>query len=425
VSGATRTDRTPRRFQVDEDLLALAPAALERAFGPSVFFWDDQGDEPDEFDRVGSVAVVSIDGPLTQRGGWWWDGYESIQRRLAAALADPKTTSVLLRINSPGGVCAGCFEAARSMRAAVDASGKPCVAYADEAAYSAAYALASVADQIVLPPSGGVGSVGVIATYYDRTQMNAELGVNVQVLKSGAQKADGHPDVKLTNPVLERLQARVDQLAGMFAALVGERRSMTVDTVAALEAACLYGPDAVAKGLADQVGNLQDALALAASLAETNQRNATMKQMFAALGLPEDATETQAVAKITSLSERAARADELSRENAALGKAADESKKKVLIEQARRAGKLTPAIEAKESWQRIAAGPVDALSGALDVMEPQIPAAVTQSKESPLQEGGAVTLTAEERRTAKSLRLTEAEMLETKKRRLAAQKENG
>ena len=180
-----------RAFRPAESVLAMEASALPRMWSP----WSDEDDEEDEFLRFGDVAVVCIDGPLSQRGGWFFDGYESVADRISCALECDEIKAVVLKINSPGGVVAGCFETVKALRAGKT---KPVYAYADECAASAAYALACVADQIWLPASGMVGSVGVIGVVEDYTEAMAMHGVRVAVLTTGARKADGNPAVALT-----------------------------------------------------------------------------------------------------------------------------------------------------------------------------------------------------------------------------------
>lgn len=302
----TKPDHTQRAFAL-EDVMLLDPRALARGFSP--LHGEDEEDCDDGVDMRDGVAVVSIDGPLSQRGGWWWDGYESIEQRLQRALAS-SATSVLLKINSPGGVVAGCFEAARRMREACVASGKPVFAYVDEMACSAAYALACVADEIVLPPSGTVGSIGVIATACDRTKANEINGINVQLVTSGERKADLHPDAPLSEDALAALNARVMHLAGLFTAWVAVRRGTTADAIAAQQAAVFDGANAVTAGLANRVGSLQDALSLArASSARTAPtptsggvspapRGTMNPELLALLGLPATASEQDAASAI-------------------------------------------------------------------------------------------------------------------------------
>lgn len=256
---ASADRKVPRMVDLDE-YMAIQPSAVERAFF-GLFDFEDEA----AYDMHGSVAVLSIDGPLMQRGGWFYDGYQSIRGRFEKALDDRDVTAVVLKINSPGGVCSGCFSAARAMRAMKEDAGKPVFAYADESAFSAAYAMACIADEIYLPPEGGVGSVGVIGVLEDWTAYNERVGIKVAVIRSGAYKADGHPDVPLTKDVVDRYQARINTLARSFADVVGAARGMTPEAVLKLEAACLYGEEAVTAGLANGVATFEETVAKAQS----------------------------------------------------------------------------------------------------------------------------------------------------------------
>lgn len=250
------------------DVLAIDGAWLERASaGAPLMFWDDEDDGALPFQRApydvldGGVARLLVEGPLTQRGWMCWQGYESVARSLCAALADESVRSVVLVMNSPGGVVAGLFEAARRMRAEVEASGKRVVCYVDELAASAGYALACVADEIVLPETGCVGSVGVIASMQSVSRMLDKAGVDVELVTSGDEKADGYAQKPISKEALARLQETVDMFAGVFHRHVAARRPLSVGEVAALEAGVRYGADAVKAGLADRVGSLGDVLA--------------------------------------------------------------------------------------------------------------------------------------------------------------------
>lgn len=263
--------RSPRSVALDA-FMAIEPTALERAFSP--YYSDD--DVEREYEVKDRVAILCIDGPLMQRGGWWWMGYDCILDQFDDALKDAEVDAIVLKINSPGGVCSGCFTAARSMLAMKAEAGKKIYAYADESAYSAAYAIASVADEIYLPREGGVGSVGVIGTLQDWSAYNERVGIKVAVVTSGKHKADGHPDVALTKDVIARYQVRVNMLAQSFAEIVASSRGMTPEAVLGLEAACFYGEEAVTAGLANGVRSFEDVMALAT--AEAGRRVATRGQ---------------------------------------------------------------------------------------------------------------------------------------------------
>ena len=259
------TDTTPRTFPAEGEL-AIAEEHLRRAYDtrPRAFFDLLMAEQGHPYRRVGAVAVVDVRGPLDQRGGWWWDGYDAIVDRVREALADGKVKAVVLAIDSPGGVVAGMLDTARELRALAVAEGKVLWAHAGTYATSAAYALACAADHIAVTEDGAVGSVGVVACAVDQVGANAKAGLNVVVVRSGARKAEPHPDVALTDDAVARLQERVTDLAGSFAAWVAERRGQTADAVLAHEGAVIYARRALDAGFADSIGTLADTINLAA-----------------------------------------------------------------------------------------------------------------------------------------------------------------
>lgn len=237
--------------------MALAPSAVRSLGSPAAFWgWDDEDDDDAGYELVGDLAVITVRGCLMQRACWWWDGYDTLELAFTRALVDGRASAVVLAIDSPGGYVAGLFDCVRRMRAAADASGKRVVAVSDERCYSAAYAVACVADAIVVPQTAGAGSVGVIGTLVSWSAALDAAGVDVRVITSGAEKADGHPSQPLSDGAVAREQARVDQLAEVFFAWVSERRGLARDAVAALEGGIRLGPDAVSAKLADRVGTL-------------------------------------------------------------------------------------------------------------------------------------------------------------------------
>lgn len=247
--------KTPRERQV------FARAGQALALEPSAFMLDyESGAKEVNEDECGPIGLLNIDGPLSFKMGWWFDSYEAITYRFAQLMADPNVKVIVMNINSPGGEAAGNAETVKAMRAMKT---KPVIAVANEAAYSAAYALACVADEIYLPEAAGVGSVGVIAGMCDVTEMNKKDGVRVELITSGARKADGNPNIPISDEAIASLQERVDQLAGIFFDLVAESRGMSTEDVKALQAGCFYGDTAVQKGLADGVMSFDEVLALA------------------------------------------------------------------------------------------------------------------------------------------------------------------
>lgn len=223
-------------------LLAIEPKAFFCFFEPPA--------KPENQTR-GNVCTVTVRGPLDHHSGLWTDSYEEICGRVAEACAGP-AENVVLKLDSPGGVVAGCFESAYEIRKLCARAGKRLIAYVDGQACSAAYALACAAEQIVMPKAAFVGSVGVIEARADVTAMNAEYGLRYAITRSGARKGDGHPDLAISDDELAAAQKRVDDCARIFFGWVAESRGLTPDQVAAHEAGVFQGVAAVNAALADQ-----------------------------------------------------------------------------------------------------------------------------------------------------------------------------
>lgn len=361
---------------------------------------DDEEVPVEDFTREGDVAVVSVEGPLSQRAWACWmfrgDGYDAVQRRVGAALADASTRAVVLRIDSPGGEVAGCFDAVRTIRAQARESGKPLVAYADELACSAAYALACAADEVIAPDTGILGSIGVIMTVASHAGALAQRGIAVNIITSGAAKADGHPAQTLSSEARERLQADVNALARLFAAEVSHARPLTAEQVLALEARTALGGDAVRLGLADRTGTLSTAIARARELAATRTtRNtmpdpaarATLDQLRASLSVETDAELTAAAATLKKRAEAAdaafAEVARLKGELAARDARAEAAARDAVLAKHRQRGALTPAMEADAEYMADLAplAPL-ALDRILSRLQGAAPAAVPRKVES-------------------------------------------
>lgn len=280
---------------------ALDPVRAAAGFRPRADAGETSPEAPTTHERDGDVAVVRVSGPLSQRAWSCWmfegDGYDAIVKRADAAFRDPQARGVLLRLDSPGGEVAGCFDAVRTLRAMSAQYGKPLVAYVDEMACSAAYALASAAREIVVPDTGIVGSIGVILAVESHAGALEQEGVSVALITSGDAKADGHPAVALSDDARARLQADVDLLAGVFAAEVAASRPLTAPEVLGLQARTFIGREAERSGLADHVGSYAVALERARTLATTTTRRSPMS-LLALLGA---ATEADAALAVTSL----------------------------------------------------------------------------------------------------------------------------
>ena len=196
------------------------------------------------------LAIIPVTGTMLNRFGSSWSyvtGYNFIRSQLNMALADTDVKGILLDVDTYGGEAAGCFELAAEIRAARDK--KPIMAIVDSSAYSAGYALASAASKVVLTPSGGVGSVGVITMHVDQSKMLADWGITVTLIYEGDHKADGNPFGPLPDDVKAEIQASIHKMYEQFVGLVAENMGLDAKVVRDTQSRTYRADDALALGL--------------------------------------------------------------------------------------------------------------------------------------------------------------------------------
>ncbi len=215
-------------------------------------------------DRVGNVAIIPIEGTLVQKGKWLGSNsgdtsYEGTRAQVASAMRNDQVKGVVLEVDSYGGQVSGAFETAAMI--AELSKMKPTLAILTDFAFSAGYLMASAARQIVMPPGGGAGSIGVIAMHADFSKQLEQDGIAVTLITAGAHKADGSPTKPLDEAVRAEIQARVDASYERFTTAVGTYRGARLPSAAAraTEARTYVGEAAVAAGLVDGIAEVDEA----------------------------------------------------------------------------------------------------------------------------------------------------------------------
>ena len=242
--------------------LLVHPTMGERLIGA---YLDGAVDAPEELSATsGSVAIINVSGALVNRPmpdicGSGPASYEAIRCAFDEVLDDDNVKAIVLRMDSPGGMCAGCFDLTDYIFAS--RGKKPIVAQVDDMAYSAAYAIAAACDRIQITRTAGVGSIGVYTYHVDQSAMDGKIGIKVTYIFSGAHKVDGNPHEPISDAVLAKEQAEVDRIRDMFAAAIARYRVMDLDAVMNTEAQWYAGDEAISVGLADSTGTLEDLLA--------------------------------------------------------------------------------------------------------------------------------------------------------------------
>lgn len=212
----------------------------------------------------GGIAIVSVTGVIAPRihdiqssslGGPNTSA-EGIAARVSKAAADSNVSGIIIDVDSPGGNVSGLTEAAAIIRAA--SAQKPVVAIANHWAASAAYHLASGAGELVVSPSGEVGSIGVFAYHQDISAALEKRGVKPTLIKAGAHKAETHPAFPLSEDAAAYLQAAVDASYATMIDDIAKGRGVAEAKVrdGFGRGRMVAAAEAVQRGMADRIGTL-------------------------------------------------------------------------------------------------------------------------------------------------------------------------
>lgn len=205
----------------------------------------------------GDVAVVPVSGPMLRYANMFSrvsgaTSLEQLAQDFTAAVDDPAVRAIVLNFDSPGGQASGIAEFAQMVRAAA----KPVVAYVDGSAASAAYWIASAADEIVISKTGEVGSIGAVVAI--DTGKKSSGAIEIVSSQSPKKRVD-----VTTDEGRSLIQARIDAFAQVFIEDVARYRGVDVATVLEKfgQGDMRMGESAVTLGMADRVGTLEEVIA--------------------------------------------------------------------------------------------------------------------------------------------------------------------
>lgn len=264
---------TARRILPGE-LLAVDSGAIHRGADGFFFMTGPESPKSSRHATYSDVAIVHVRGTLEHHSTFGSESYEDTLCRITEAMsgvdcceegAQPvKPSAVIMCIDSKGGVVAGLNETVAAIQKARKASGVPLIAYVNELAASAAFALTCPCDATYCPESAILGSIGTISTMVSCVEADQKAGLDVRLITSGARKADGHPHTPISDAAEEAERERVEGAAAAFFKLAGKARGLSPSKLEGYQAALFVGSQAVKAGLADDVMSLDD-LALAYS----------------------------------------------------------------------------------------------------------------------------------------------------------------
>ncbi len=228
-------------------------------------------------EKVLLIAVTQLITTAPARGLFGVDQRPNVLARvreeLERAEKDARVRAVVVRINSPGGTVTASDTLFHELAEFRRRTGRPLIAHIGDVGTSGAYYAALAADEIIASPTSVTGSIGVILMGVNLSGLMQKLGIQNQTLKSGAFKDAGSPLKPMSEEERALLTTLLHSMHQRFLANVRERRPQMSE--AALhqvsDGRVVIADEAVALGLVDGVGYLEDAIARARERAALKQ----------------------------------------------------------------------------------------------------------------------------------------------------------
>jgi protease-4 len=226
------------------------------------------------------IAVLYAQGNIMYgKGDQNYIGQEKVIDALKKIRKDDKIKAVVLRVNSPGGSALASDLIWRELE--LTKKEKPLVVSMGNLAASGGYYIACNADSIVAEPTTITGSIGVFGMIPNMNELAGRIGINAEQVGTNKQSVSYSPFEPMSDDFYKVTKEGVEDIYATFVDRVAKGRNMTnaqVDSIA--QGRVWTGVEALENGLVDKLGSLDDAIKIAANLAEIETYRTTNYPRF-------------------------------------------------------------------------------------------------------------------------------------------------
>lgn len=214
------------------------------------------------------VAVIYAQGEIYfGEGSKEFIGQGLITRALQKAAKSESVKAIVLRVDSPGGSALVSDIIWREVELAKKE--KPVVVSFGNVAASGGYYIGVGGDKIFAEPTTITGSIGVFGTIPNVSGLAGDIGINAEQVGTNKNSVDYSLFEPMSNSFRDVVQEGIEDTYNTFLERVAAGRNMSVEEVDVLAQGRVWsGVDAKKNGLIDELGNLEDAIAAAAEMAE-------------------------------------------------------------------------------------------------------------------------------------------------------------
>ena len=216
-----------------------------------------------------NIAIVMAVGTIlngTQASGSV--GGDSTAALLRSALSDETVKAVVLRVDSPGGSVFASELIAHEVFA-LQSAGKPVVASMSSVAASGGYLISVGANRIIASPATITGSIGVFGMFPTYQRSLEAIGVRTDGVGTTPWVGQLRPDREMSAATKDLFQLIINDTYDDFISNVADLRKMEkIDVDRVAQGQVWTGQDAFEHGLIDELGTYDDAIRIAAELAD-------------------------------------------------------------------------------------------------------------------------------------------------------------
>ncbi len=214
------------------------------------------------------IAIIYAEGSIVDGQGLNGQiGGDRLAKQLRKLRLDEDVKAVVLRVNSPGGSATASEIIAREVQLLTKQ--KPVIVSMGNTAASGGYWISMAADQILAETTTITGSIGVFGLLLNLQEVANNNGITWDVVQTGRYANLNTISRPKTPEELARIQKVVDSIYERFLTKVSESRNLQKSKVAEIAQGRVWsGSEAKKLGLVDDIGGLEDAIAVAAQKAE-------------------------------------------------------------------------------------------------------------------------------------------------------------
>jgi protease IV len=199
------------------------------------------------------IAVVDVTGVIL-------DPKETV-KQIKKYGDDSSIKAIVIHLNTPGGGAAASEEIYRAVRRVRDEKKKRVVASIETVGASGGYYIASGTNKIIANEASIVGSIGVIAEWYNYEELIKWAKLKAITLKAGEFKDTGSPTRDITPVEKQYLQSLIDDMHMQFIHQVAEGRGAKDEDIRQIANGKVWtGKQALGLKLVDQIGDFQAAV---------------------------------------------------------------------------------------------------------------------------------------------------------------------